>query len=380
MLVAAPIATMYPVAYGLAAAAGAWQGSRLRSDGTWLVAPVRRPAKVVATTLAPVVTMAWLMFVLPVAAAFLDRPTLPTWNSLLPLVLGLVLSTAWAVIGFVVGQRTSPIIAVPLLACGVFYLVAVTVAVDPMYLRHMSGYYTDGPGFGESATAESMVAQALPTAGVAVAVCLLWSRFHKLVTLVAGGAVIVAASFTSYSIVKDWNYNPSLNSGDLPTACAGTAPQICLPEQAEGDLDEIHQEVQSAYTVLTAYGVVDDVPKIVTERSMFGRFDPPAIDGTRYAFLLQGQKNRSVVGSILVEEIRFGCDADSLSYRVVQLWLGEKLGLTRTFESYAGEDPYYTRKQHRELMQTVATISAKPDAAQRKWFQDLKAKACEEAT
>jgi hypothetical protein len=59
--------------------------------------------------------------------------------------------------------------------------------------------------------------------------------------------------------------------------------------------------------------------------------------------------------------------------------LGEKLGVTRTFESYAGEDPYYTRKQHNELMKTVETVSAKPDAAQRAWFQKVKARACEDA-
>lgn len=380
LLVAAPIATVYPVAYGLAAATGAWQGARLRHDGIWLIAPLRQSARVISTALIPIVAMAWLMFLIPVVAAFVERPTMPTWDSLPPLFLGLALSAAWAVIGFTVGQRISPIIAAPVLACAVFYLVAVTIAVDPMFVRHMSGYYLDGPGFGESATIESMVAQVLPTAGLATAVALLWSRLPKLVTLVTGGALILASTFASYSIVKDWNYNPTLNAGDVPLTCAGARPKVCLPEQASGDLDEINRTVHSAYEVLTAYGVTTTVPDTVTDRSIYGRFDPPAIDGTRYAFLLQGRKNGSAAGPLLIEEVRFGCDADDhLAYRVVQLWLGEKLGITRTFESYAGEDPYYTRKQHSDLMKRVETVSTKPDAAQRAWYQKVKTTACKDA-
>lgn len=383
MLVATSIAAVYPVAYALAAATGAWQGARVRRDGVWLIAPLRQSASVIATALAPVVAMAWLMFLVPVVAAFVERPTMPTSESLPPLFLGLALSVAWAVIGFTLGQRVSPIIAAPVLACSVFYLVAVTGAVDPMFVRHMSGYYLGGPGFGESATIESMVAQFLPTAGLATAVALLWSRLPKLIMLVTGGALVLASTFASYSIVKDWNYNPSLNAGDVPLTCGGERPKVCLPEQASGELDEIHRTVRSAYEVLTTYGVtttVPDVPDTVIERSIYGRFDPPAIDGTTYAFLLQGRKNGSAAGPLLIEEVRFGCDADDhLAYRVAQLWLGEKLGITRTFESYAGEDPYYTRKQHRELMKTVETVSRKPDAAQRAWYRKIKKTACEDA-
>ncbi|MFE6510238.1 hypothetical protein ACFVDI_21250 [Nocardioides sp. NPDC057767] len=380
LLVAAPIATVYPVAYGLAAATGAWQGSRLRHDGVWLIAPLRQPATVIATTLLPVVATAWLMFLVPVVAAFVERPTMPTWDSLPPLFLGLVLSAAWAIIGFTLGQRVNPIIAAPVLACTVFYVVAVTIAVDPMFVRHMSGYYLDGPGFGESATVESMVAQGLPTVGLVTAVALLWSRLPKLVTLVTGGTLILASTYTSYSIVNDWSYNPTLNAGNVPLKCAGDRPKVCIPKQASGDLDEIRRTVDSAYDVLTAYGVTTTMPDTVIERSIYGRFDPPAIGGTRYAFLLQGQKSGSAAGPLLIEEVRFGCDADDhLAYRVAQLWLGEKLGITRTFESYAGEDPYYTRKQHSDLMKTVKTVSTKPDRVQRAWYQKIKKTACEDA-
>lgn len=380
MLVAAPMATVYPVAYALAAATGAWQGARLNRDGVWGIAPLRQSATVIATALAPVVAMAWLMFLVPVVAAFVERPTMPTWDSPQPLFLGLALSAAWAVIGFTIGRRVSPIIAAPVLACTVFYLVAVTIAVDPMFVRHMGGFYLDGPGFGESATIDSMVAQVLPTAGLATAVALLWSRLPKLVTLVTGGALIFASTFASYSIVKDWDYNPSMNAGNVPLRCAGERPKVCLPEQASGDLDEVRRTVHSAYKVLTAYGVTTTVPDTVTERSIYGRFDPPAIDGTRYVFLLQGRKNGSAAGPLLIEEVRFGCDADDhLAYRVVQLWLGEKLGITRTFESYAGEDPYYTRKQHSKLMRTVETVSHKSDASQRAWYQKVQTTACKDA-
>ncbi|MGH3349209.1 MAG: hypothetical protein ACRDPS_00980, partial [Nocardioides sp.] len=329
MLVAAPIASIYPVAYGVAAATAAWQGARIRSDGVWLVAPLRNRLEIIATSLGPVVAIVWLMFLLPVAEAFVERPTMPTLDSLPPLLLGLALSIAWALIGFTIGHRVNPIIATPVLACSVFYLVAVTVAKDPYALRHMSGYYLDGPGFGESATIESMVAHVLPTGSLAVGVALLWTRLPRLIALATGGAVIIASTFASYSIVKDWDYNPSLHTGDVALTCTGARPRVCLPEQAGADLQKIQQMAHSVYTVLKKYGVTTTVPDTVTEQSIYGRFQPPPEQGTRYAFLLQGDKNGSVAGPLLVEEVRFGCDADDhLAYRVVQMWLGEKLGIT----------------------------------------------------
>lgn len=379
MLVNQSTGIIYPFAYAVVAAVAAWQGARTRADGVWEAGPHRRRWTVIAVALSPVVAVAWLMFLLPVTAAFIERPTIPTWDSLPPLFLGLALSVGWALIGFTFGHRVNPVIAVPLLACGIFYLVSYTYGRDQFFWRHMSGEYYQSLGFGEAATLESMAAQFLPTASIAVAVALLWGNLPRIAAIVAGGLVIVASTFSSYTIVKGWDHNPSIRTGNVAQACVGTAPRICVPEQARKELPEIQKSVGAVYSVLTAYGVVNEVPDTVRDRSSYGRFDPPPVEGTRYVPLLRGRKTGSVVGPMLVDEVRFGCDADGLSYRVVHLWLGEKLGITRTFESYTGEDPYYTREQHRHLMQTVGAVSAKPDAAQKAWFQRVKTKACEEA-
>lgn len=379
-LVQQPIELMYAVTYAVVSAAAAWQGARLREAGVWQAAAHRPAWQIITLTLAPVVALGWLMFVTPVVMAFVQTPTWPTWDSLPPLLLGMVLCCAHALIGFSIGRWIRPIIAAPVLMCLVFVVVAFPHSMNPPWLRHIMGEYSAQLGFGESATLVSMVAQLLPTAGVAAAVALLWvGRWHLTVRVLLGTTLALAATTGAYALTRNWNFNPSLNAGQVTVVCSGQAPKVCMPEQARDDLPEVSTEVRTTYAKLKTYGVVKNVPKTVRDSIVYGRFEPEPSATTAYIPLSLAYKNDTVVATIVDGTPKFGCDADPEASTTVNMWLAEQLGRTISYESIAAGNPFYTRTQHEKITKTVDEVSNRPVAEQRSWYRQMLKDGCQGA-
>ncbi|MFJ4987165.1 hypothetical protein ACIP9H_25575 [Streptomyces sp. NPDC088732] len=381
ILVQRSIEQMYALSYALVSAASAWQGARFKESRVQDSVPYRRTGTVIAWTLTPVVAIGWLVLLVPVALAFAERPTLPTPESLPPLLLGMALCAAHGVIGFAAGQWLKPALAVPVMACGVFLLVSYPHAMEPFYLRHMSGEYFAHLGFAETASAGSMVAHLLPTLAVAVAVSLAWAPGHALLRGVLAVALCGSATFVSYSIVKDWNYNPRVNVATVPTLCTGAAPEVCLPENARGEAKEIGAEVDRAFAVLVEYKVVDAPPKRLEEALDYGRFTPKDTKETGY-LLLSTAKERNRVGAEIIDRYTtFPCEAPQPTLRrAVLLWLEKKTGTMSSYGQIAAGDPFYSPTQHHEVLRSVTEVSAKPKAEQVAWYKSISRTACEGAT
>lgn len=379
-LVQQPIELMYAVSYAVVSAAAAWQGARLKEAGVWQMAASRPAWQIITLALAPIVALGWLMLITPVVMAFVQTPTWPTWDSLPPLLLGMALCCAHALIGFSIGRWVKPLIAAPALMCLVFVVVAFPHSMNPPWLRHMMGEYSAQLGFGETATFASMAAQFLPTAGVAAAVGLAWiRRGHLAVRAGIGAALVVASTAGAYAIVEDWNFNPSLNAGRVTVVCSGRAPEVCMPEQARGDIAAVSAEVRDTYTKLKAYGVVEDVPRTVRDSIIYGRFEPDPSPTTAYIPLSLAWKSHAVAATIVDGTPKFGCDARPEASIAVNMWLGRKLGHTISFESVARGNPFYTRAQHDEITRTVDEVSRKPVARQKAWYGQMLEDGCEEA-
>ncbi|KES08107.1 hypothetical protein BU52_06670 [Streptomyces toyocaensis] len=376
LLVQRPIEYMAAPTYALVAALAAWSAARVREAGTWQLAAYRPTWQVIAQALVPVVTVGWLMFVASAAWAFTERPTWPTPASLPPLLLTCVLTVAWAVIGFTVGHHVKPLIAAPVLACGVFIIVAYPHAMQPFALRHLSGEYFAHLGVGESATAESMAAQMMPTLGVAAAVALVWARRRPVLRALTATALVVAPTLAAYGIVKDWDYNPSLNT-HVALACQGTRPQVCLPEQGAHDLPEVHAQVARAFRVLETYAVTTSLPQRVVDQLAYGRFTQQNTDRTAYMQLGIAHHKGRLDRSIVAGAVRFGCDADPKLARTIHFWLEKKLGDITPYQRVTAEDPYYTRAQYQQAVATVERVSAQSVGEQKQWFAKTKAAACE---
>ncbi|MGW2767442.1 hypothetical protein [Streptomyces sp. NPDC001275] len=380
-LVQRSIEQVYALSYALVSAASAWQGARYKESRVSELAPYRRGWTIVAWALAPVVAVGWLMLLVPVALAFAERPTWPTPDSLPPLLLGMALCAAHGVIGFVVGQRLKPALAVPVMACAVFLLVSYPHAMEPFYLRHMSGEYFAHIGFAETATADSMVAQLLPTLSLAVAASLTWVRGHTLLRTALGIAVCASATLVSYSIVKDWNYNPRVNIGAVEVTCTGTAPEVCLPKNAGKDTKEISGEVGRTFALLKRYQVVDAPPKRVEEALDYGRFTPDNTKETAYLLLSTAKQQNRISADIINTYVKFPCEAPQPTLRrAALLWLENKTGTMSSYQQIAAGDPFYSPAQHREVLRAVTEVSGKPEAEQVAWYRMISRSACEGAT
>lgn len=376
-LVQQSIQVMYALSYALVSATAAWQGARLTEAGVWHTAPCRPRWQIIALTLSPVVGLGWLMLGTPVVLAFMQRPTRPTWDSLPPLLLGLLLCGAHALIGFTVGRWVKPLLAAPGLASVVFVAVAFPHSMEPMVLRHIMGEYAVDLGFGESATAESLLAQLLPTAGLAGAVALGWARFRPAARALLAAALVTASTGAAYTIAKDWDHNPSIHTGGVTTVCRGTDPEVCMPEQAADSIGPVRDTIVRTYDLLRTYGVVDTPPKTVEDTMAHGRFAPDSTDDTLYLPLADAHRDHRVEAAVIEASVHFPCEAaDPTSLRAVSMWLEKKLGHSTSYQRLAAGDPFYDRARHRELTERVDRISAQSAAEQAAWYRSTVTDAC----
>lgn len=376
-LVQQPVQQMYALSYALVSGAAAWQGARLKEAGVWQAAAFRRMWQIIALALAPVVVLGWLMLVIPVVMAFAQTPTWPTADSLPPLLLGMALVCAHALIGFSIGRWVKPLIATPVLMCGVFVVVAFPHSLNTMWPRHMAGEYFAQLGFGETATPESMLAELLPTAGLGLAVALLWTRLGRPAVRVGLGAVLVAAcTATSYALVKEWGANPSINVGQVSMVCAGKSPRVCMPSQGRGDLAAVSAQVRDTYTALKEYGVVHEIPQTVRDSIGYGRFTPQSTPDTAYLPLSMAYRDHAVADAVVGEAPKFGCDASPEAEETVNMWLARKLGHTVTYESVARVNPFYTAAEHARISRTVDEVLGESVAQQKAWYEQTVKHGC----
>ncbi|MBT2488248.1 hypothetical protein J7E96_06870 [Streptomyces sp. ISL-96] len=376
-LVSVPLLAMYPFAYALAAALGVWESGRLAQGAVWQLTPARSRYRVAAEALGPVIGLAWLMLVLPVTIALVQEHTLPTLPSLRPLVMAMLVSVAYAVIGFAVGRHVRPIIAAPVLAVVVDLLVATSATLDTFWWRHVLGRNPEGLAFGEVATYPAMLAQALPACGVALAVAVLWSPLRWMVLRVAlGTALAVACALTAFFITRDWGPMPPVARGGVPMVCQGSAPQVCMPEFAEGSLAAVRSDVVDVLADLRTAGVGPS-PSVVTDTMVDGFHPRPSTAETWRIALTKGESKGIVRYQTVRAAVTFPCrQPDAATTRLVVMWASERAGERKTLDNLLAKDPFYDVKQRTALHRKVAEVLAKSPAEQSQWYREQVNSAC----
>ncbi|GAA2245132.1 hypothetical protein GCM10010232_35200 [Streptomyces amakusaensis] len=376
VLVQRPIESMYAFAYAVVSATAAWQGARLKEARVWESAPYRKTWQIIAAALVPIAALGWLMLLTPVVMAFVQTPAVPTVRSLLPLLLGMALTVAHALIGFTVGQKVKPLVAAPVLLCLTFVAVAFSHAVETTWLRHLAGEYSAALGFGESATLLSMLAQILPTTSLAVAAAAFWTGLSTVARLAVGASVVALCTASSYLIVKDWGSNPPV-SVSIDRKCVGEGPRICMPEGAQR-VDQAKRAADETYRMLMSYGIIDAPPEAVHDTMLFGRFTQKPTAATRYLPLSTAQREGSIEKYIIKDSARPACRIPTTEEsRKIRFWLDLKVNQTPTFESVSTGDPYYTREKHSAIMGEVKKVSGLSAAGQKSWYRETAEKACE---
>ncbi|MCX4666069.1 hypothetical protein OG453_05240 [Streptomyces sp. NBC_01381] len=272
-IVSAPLYYSYALAYAVVSALSAWESGRLKEGGGLQLAPARSRYRVAAETLWPVVALGWLMLIVPVVLALADYGVWPTEVSLRPLWLALVVCVAHAVIGCAVGMYVPKGLAAPVMAVVVWAAVSYTVTFDTMWPRHVSGGYFNDFMFGEATSYGALLPHVLFTGSLACAVALGWVRLSRTTARVGLALVVaVAGTGTARAMTSSWDANPPLLVDQAPMACAGKAPQVCVPALFKDTLGPARAEAGRVLEDFRAAGVTL-TPRLVKDSVTEGRME-----------------------------------------------------------------------------------------------------------
>ncbi|MGP4001165.1 DUF7224 domain-containing protein [Streptomyces sp. 8N706] len=377
-LVAAPLMTLYALAYAVAAALASWESGRLTSSGVWALAPARSRFRVAANVLLPVILLSWLVLLLPPSLSLVRTGTLPTAGSLRLPVMALVLCVAHAVIGFGIGIRAPRMITAPLMAITVWVLVAFSRATQPYWLRHVSGQYAD-LDFGEVPAVASLVAPLLFGGGIAIGVALLWLPLRGLAArAVLACAVSGICTVSAYNVAHEWDHNPPLATGQAPMECQGNAPKVCMPKATSSNLAAVRKEVVSVLDALRSSGV-KETPSVITDRLADGRFARPSTKDTWRIGLTSAAQRDDVRFQVVTAAVRFPCKrADAVTGHAALLWAATVTDQVKPYNERMAQEmqtPETARaeKQVRDIVQGVLELPVKKQGV---WFRQSLSSAC----
>ncbi|MFD8152146.1 hypothetical protein ACFV28_15515 [Streptomyces sp. NPDC059720] len=392
----------YAFAYAITCGLAVWEGGRLKHDGVWGLAPGRSRYRVAAHTLAPVIWAGWLVLVMPVVMRLVETRLLPTPQALTPLLAGMGLVIAWAVLGCALGQFTPRLISAPLAAVFVYYLISETGQAEPVWLRHVSGAPDTSLAFGEHYQPLTLVVPLLFTAAVAAAAAVWWMPASRAVRRSArAGAALAAAVVMALcaSTASGWGYGDGpVTAGHASATCAGTTPRVCIADAggAEDRLNQVRGEIVRSLTTLRHAGVQVTVPTTVNDSLLTGRQKRKSTPEVWWLPLSQqaGKNGLGMVGvryGVLLTAVQFPCAFPSsvqpgqsadwiVNHDAAMLWAATLIDAEGPYLSWRRGEYGGTFQNSREVLAKVRERAG--DAAklapkqQSVWFHNEQQKAC----
>ncbi|CAM5626826.1 ABC transporter permease OS=Streptomyces alboniger OX=132473 GN=CP975_15765 PE=4 SV=1 [Streptomyces alboniger] len=371
-----PLRFAYPFAYAVTSALAAWVSGNLRQAGIWQMNHARSRYRIAAQALLPVVTLAWLMLILPPLIALAVEGVWPTWDSISPLVVGMIVCVWHAVIGFTVGRWVPKVIAAPVLAVVTWVAVAFTVTVDSPWVRHVSGAFPEQLMFGEAPAWGALWPHVAFTGSIALGLVVAWIHVrHRALTVVAALAVSVAGATGTYEAVKDYNYNPPLKTYAVTMECGHTGrTKVCMPEQTATALP---QAVNATHKVLAAFDKagVPTSPKSVIDSLPEGRFSTQSTASIWRVPLTIAAERHDAAFAVTIVATGMNCpQPDPLLRRVVIAWAAHITGTTPSWERL--RKTIDRQGSPGDVDGILRSVLSRPAKEQTAWFASASRKAC----
>ncbi|MEW5625888.1 hypothetical protein AB1388_04815 [Streptomyces hydrogenans] len=378
-LVANALGPIYTFAYATAMALGVWESGRLAKSRIWVLAPTRSPYHIAAQALLPVLLLPWAMLVLPVAGALIETGTLPTLDSMPPLLMAMVLCVAHAVIGFGIGRHLPHVIAAPVAAVITFVVVGSTVTTGEWWKRHVSGQYPSIPVFGEAVDPVTLIPHLLYTGGIAVAVALLWLPVRVLLLrVVFAGAVAMVATTGAQHMVQGWDHTSPMLTGHGTLTCVGDHPRVCMAEGSADNIDAVHR---AAASVLHDYGAAGLAgPETIIDARTDGRTSQPSTAKVWRSGLSQGERSGNVRFEVMRSALRYPCmNPDLRTAQVLGMWAAAVTGEEAANAKRIQREPQLKNIPAAEwsrIRDEVTEVRRMPAARQGAWFERTLTHAC----
>jgi hypothetical protein len=349
------------------AACAAWEGTRLRRGGIWSAPSVRSRWVVAFWALLPVV----LVGLVAVTAAMVvnlarsDAGLVPDWRFVVMTAIDLV---AYASAGFAAGLLLPIAVAGPLAIVAVFFWIGFVPAMDPVWLRHLTGMFRDCCTQSQDLAWPPVIASFIVDAGIVAAAALLITGPGRLWGRAAGAAASFAGAFVIGSLlVANMTYAPAVARDTATLDCRTDAGiTVCVwPEQQRraADVAGIVAEVRTAWQQAGM-----QVPTVFTEA------DPsvaPA-DAVDFNFDAHSFSRDNIISSLAAgmlpsqPDCGFGGSTGGVAFEYLQAWYEAVGGVSpdawnRAWANAFGEPDYPA------VTDIVAELKAASPQARRQW-------------
>lgn len=370
-----------PVPMAAAAAAGlaAVEATRLRALGTWELGAARSGWRIAVQPILITVVSLSVLTAGVTAGGLWVVGVLPDLYVLHLMAIVVVLLTAHAVIGFVIGRRFHALYAAPTVAVAVFVGISFPLGTDSYWAHHVTGSIA-WLGFGEAYSPAMTAAALLPTVCLAVACVVLAAPRRIHVASVAVSLVIaVGGLLGAYGIAKDWHSIAPAAKGFAPVTCEGEKPEVCLPSAGSEHIGEIQAELAEMTDKLRAKGVIVEKPTRITDVSVAGVRQSDT-RGEHWALdLVPGNADKVLRENIAIEVVGIPCarpDWNALHYNT--LWVARTAGVESEYLAWLSrETQQFTQGQSREqLLAEMDSVSRLPLREQKAWYADELRRAC----
>lgn len=317
---AAAIAVVAPVC----AALGAFEGARLRQANVHFLAPVRGEVAIALRSLVPILAAGLVAVAVGAARMAAGTQSLAV-DDLVVLAVPVAVLAAHTSLGYALGRHLTAVFSVPLALVGSWLWLVYPVALEPLWVRHLTGYpqaccdvsTVPAPG----AIAAPVV---LATAAVLAAAALL-THARPAVRGVAA-AVLAAAGFAAaIPLVDELGAEPTSARSEHELRCRGEAPRVCLWPEHEDVAELVASEASAMQAELAAIGV--ETPGTVSEaaaadgRAWFVGVHPTLDRESVRLTLLQGLLPTVPSCAEMTPYVAYA------AYWPMALWLGRRTGI-----------------------------------------------------
>ncbi|MDI3418039.1 DUF7224 domain-containing protein [Streptomyces luteolus] len=368
-----------PMAAAAVAALTAVEATRLRALGVWDLGAARPTWRVAVQPILISVSALFLLVAGIAAGGLWVVGATPDWYVLQLLGIVVVLLTAHAVIGFVVGHRFHALYAAPLLAVVVFVGISFPLGTDHYWAHHVSGSI-GWVGFGETYSPAMTLAVVLPTVCLALACVVLAAPLRDRITSVSASLVIAVGGLVgAYGLAMDWPSMAPATQGLAPVTCEGKTPEVCLPTAASEHIREIQQQLAEMTGTLEAKGLIDRTPSRITDRRV-ADVRLPGVKGEHWTLgLTPGNADAVLREEIAISVVGTPCkepDWNTLHYNT--LWVARTIGVERDYVAWLSRetDGFSQGQTKRQLLAEMDRVDKLPSNEQQAWYAERLRQAC----
>lgn len=251
-----------PLIGAFCAACAAWEGSRLRRARLWNAPSVRSRLAIAGWCIVPV-TVVGLVAVGVAVAHQLIRSGAGLPDVRILAIAGLDL-LAYSLAGFAAGVLLPFAVAGPLAIVATIVWLAFVPAVDPPWLRHLTGMFRDCCGLAADLSPRAVAASAIVNFGI-VAASSTFVAFAQMRLRRTGAAlaILIVAGAGGSALVTGMTFAPEVPRDPGVLECRGQVPTVCTWPEHAARAEEVGAIAASVHARWKDAGIA--APSIFTE-------------------------------------------------------------------------------------------------------------------